>query len=375
MGQSPYRKDFEYPPGQGYFNTGAEGLLLKTCARSFEDYLRAKGIGAEGRPQLYEKGQECKSGIARLLGVSAKEIAVVSNASEAINRLCNSIPWNPGRDEVVINDLEFPSNVLPWLRLQKRGVKVRIVRNRNWHVVPEDFEREINDNTRLVSVSHVSYMTGSRLDIQEIGRMAHSVGAIYSVDATQSLGRIPIPMECIDYLVASTYKWLISPHGGGVVFCSRDLLDSFEPEAVGWWSVADIFRADRFERYELKSDASRLELGMPGFPVLYGISDAVAYLNEVGISRIEQDLQPVSDFLIEEVSKLKVELMTPLPQTQRAGLVSFLHPDCMRIAEELSGEGIQVWGGDRRVRISVHLYNDRSEVETLVKLLREKVRL
>src|SRR5690606_1758406 len=261
----------------------------KNTRKAFDEYLTAKAMGAAGRPLLYERDRECKRRLAEMLDVHSDEIAILSNASEGINRLCQSIDWRPGIDEIVINDLEFTSNALPWQKLQQQGVKVHVIRSENWTLSPSDFDRYINSNTRLVSVSHVSYMTGARLDISEIGRIAHEAGAIFAVDATQSIGRVPVPMEEVDYLVASSYKWLASPHGGGIVFCRREFLDLFEPAGVGWWSVADLFSDDRFERYELKDGAERLELGMPNFPVVLGIKEAVEYLNTIGVETIAAD--------------------------------------------------------------------------------------
>lgn len=368
MERSPYKKDFPGLENCVYLNTGAEGLLLNTFSEAARDYFQAKSRGGRGRPHLYAALQECRAKIASLLGVSPQEIAFLSSASEGLCRLCNALSWQEG-DEVVIDDLEFPSNVLPWLQLRRRGVRVRIVHHRGWNLETEDFARHITEKTRVVSVSHVSYRSGLRLDIPEIGRHAASAGAIFCVDATQSLGRIPVPLQGVDYLVSSTYKWLLSPHGGGIVFCRRSLLDRLEPDSIGWWSVSDHFSPDRFETYRLKGGAERLELGMPGFLSIYGLSQALSYLGGIGIPAIESQLQPVLDSLIEELQKLQVRLMTPRDPGRRAGLVSFEHEDSESLAEELACRNIQVWGGDGRVRISIHLYNDLQDVGELVTAL------
>ena len=363
---SDYKRDFPGLEGRVYLNTGAEGILLHSFCQAVGRYFQVKSQGAEGRPALYATEKECKQKIARMLGVGAEGIAFVSNASEGINRLCNSIAWKPGKDEVVIDDLEFPSNVLPWLKLSKSGVKVHIVRNRKWDLSADDFKQYINHNTRLVSISHVSYMNGLRFDITELGKLVHSVGGVFCVDATQALGRIPVPMEGIDYFVSSTYKWLLGPHGCGVVYCNPRLLDGLEPSEVGWWSVADIFLPDRFDTYSLKPNAARMELGMPNFVAIYALSDALDYLLGIGITAIESQLQPVCDHLVEELERLGVDLITPKQPEKRAGIISFLDEDGEGIAEQLARRDVHVWGGDGRVRISVHLYNDHRDVESLI---------
>jgi selenocysteine lyase/cysteine desulfurase len=366
---SIYKRDFPDLEDRVYLNTGAEGILLQSFRQAVGTYFRVKSRGAEGRPELYEAEKECERKIARLLGVCPEAIALVSSASEGINRLCNSIAWQPGKDEVVIDDLEFPSNVLPWLKLSKSGVKVHIVRNRKWDLSPDDFQQHINQNTRLVSISHVSYMNGLRFDITELGKLVHSVGGVFCVDATQSVGRIRVPMEGIDYLVSSTYKWLLGPHGCGVVYCNQGLLDELEPSEVGWWSVPDIFSPDRFDTYRLKPDAAKMELGMPNFLAIYALNDALDYLLNIGITSIESQLQPVCDHLVEELEGLGVDLITPRQPEKRAGIISFLDEDGEGIAKKLLRQGIHVWGGDGRVRVSVHLYNDHHDIERLIETL------
>ncbi len=368
--RSPYKPDFPGLENRAYLNTGAEGIPPKRCHAALEQYLSAKSRGAEGRPDLYALETACKQRIGQLLSTSAESIAFLGNASECINRLCNAIDWKPGHDEVIIDDLEFPSNVLPWLNLKRKGVEVKVLKSRSWFLTPEDFSAAISSRTRLVSVSHVSYSSGARLDIAEIAKIAHSRGAVFCVDATQSLGRIPVPLEGVDYLVASTYKWLLAPHGGGVLYCSPTLLPKLQPAAAGWWSVRDLFSEERFRTVDFKPTSARFELGMPNFLTLYGLNDSAAYLQEVGVAKIAGDLEPVCDFLIEELSRLPVSLMTPRQPERRAGLISFENANCEEIARRLAAERVHVWGGDGRVRISVHLYNDLTDAEQFIGSLR-----
>jgi selenocysteine lyase/cysteine desulfurase len=114
----------------------------------------------------------------------------------------------------------------------------------------------INSRTKLVSVSQVSYKTGAQIPfLAALSQEAHRAGAVFCVDATQALGRVPVSIEGVDFLVASAYKWLLGIHGMGVAYVSPELRDRLAPGAVGWYSVTDIFTPDRFERYELKAGA------------------------------------------------------------------------------------------------------------------------
>ena len=120
-------------------------------------------------------------------------------------------------------------------------------------------------NTRVwVTVSHVSYLSGLRLDIDPIARAAHAHGALLLADVTQSLGVVPVDVSECDFAVASTYKWLLGVHGSGVLYWNRARLPEFAPGAVGWFSVDNFISPDRFERFTWKPTAERFELGMPG---------------------------------------------------------------------------------------------------------------
>ncbi|MDQ2901511.1 MAG: aminotransferase class V-fold PLP-dependent enzyme, partial [Acidobacteriota bacterium] len=271
---------------------------------------------------------------------------------------------------VVISDLEFPSGVLAWLSLRPRGVTVRLVPSDAGRVSLESFQSAINENTRVVCVSDVSYKTGSRLPfLRELSRAAHAAGAILAVDATQSLGRLPVLLDGVDFLAASAYKWLLGIHGVGVAYLAPALRERLVPGALGWYSVPDVFTPDRFDHYDLKPGAGWLTPGMPAFPSIYVLRGSVEFLLDVGVDRIERDLRPLTGALREGIASLGFDLLTPADPARASGIVSFLHPDCDRIGEALKQRGVIVWTGDGRVRASVHLYNDQADVDRFLQSL------
>ncbi|MCX6619511.1 MAG: aminotransferase class V-fold PLP-dependent enzyme, partial [Acidobacteria bacterium] len=260
-----------------YLDTAAEGLPFPGCEQAVAAYFRDKAMGTPGRARLHQTEHETRSLAARLLGVEQEDVTMLSSATEGLNLLANSIDWRAG-SEVVMTDLEFPSNVLPWLRLRDRGVRVRVIRTHGGVVTLEDFAREITSSTRIVTVSAVSYKSGTRIPfLAELSKLAHAAGAHLCVDATQALGRLPVSVQGVDYLVASSYKWLLAPHGLGVVYLAPALRDALIPGAAGWYSVNEIFTADRFDRFEYKQGAGMLASGMPNFPGLYALGASLRY--------------------------------------------------------------------------------------------------
>jgi selenocysteine lyase/cysteine desulfurase len=353
-----------------YLDTAAEGLPMAESLSALGAYFRDKSMGSQGRHCLYQAEQAATVAAARLLGTAAENVALLSSASEAVNVLSHSLRWKLG-DEVVTTDLEFPSNVLPWLALKERGVHLRIVQCDSGAPRLEQFVSLMGPSTRLVIVSLVSYKTGTRIPfLAELGREAHRVGAVFCVDATQALGRMPVSLEGVDYLVASSYKWLLGIHGLGIAYLSPELCERLAPETLGWYSIRDIFVPDRFERYELKPGAARLLCGMPNFPPMYVLRKSIQSLLELGPARIDEILRPLMNRLRIGVEELGLDLLTPTGTDYSSGIVSFAHSKAESIGAALEEMGVIVWAGDGRVRASVHLYNDADDIERCLSALK-----
>ena len=134
----PNKEKFPQTREFTYLNTAAEGLLSTDCTDALAAYVRHKSSGSLGRPALYAMEQETVGLTADLLGTSPDSVTFLANATDGVNLLANSLEWREG-DEVLITDLEFPSNVLPWLRLKDRGVNVRVVRSEAGLLRLDDF--------------------------------------------------------------------------------------------------------------------------------------------------------------------------------------------------------------------------------------------
>lgn len=357
------RKDFPLTRRIAYLDTAAEGLPFPGCVKAVGEYFRDKSLGTPGRDRLHAVEWEARNLTARLLGASPQDVALLSSATEGLNLLANSIPWQAG-DEVVLTDLEFPSNVLAWLRLRDRGVRIRVIPSEDGVVTLDRFLQAMTRRTRLVTVSQVSYKTGTQIPfLSALGKEAHRAGARLCVDATQALGRVPVSVAEVDYLVASSYKWLLAPHGLGVVYLSPALRADLVPGSLGWYSCKDIFTADRFERFECKPGADMLVSGMPGFPGIYALRESVRYLVGIGPARIDAVLAPLVRQLHSGLSSLGLELLTPAEPAYASGIVAFTHSAAESIGAALQQRGVVVWSGDNRVRASVHLYNRVADIE------------
>jgi len=364
------RSDFLDLEGITHLYTGAECPMLVAGAAAMQDYARQKSRGEAGRVRHAAVAAECKAALARLhgAGVSAEDIGLVASASDGINQVCGTIDFAPG-DNVVVNDLEFPSVALPWLRLRERDVEVRVVRRKEWDISTEALLAAVDGRTRLVALSHVSFMNGLRHDVESIGKALEGTSTLFLMDTTQSLGVLPVSATVADFVVSSTYKWLLGTHGLGVLYWNRARRPDVEPGAIGWYSIADTFAPLREGSYTLKPDAGRFETGFVSYPAIYALHAAVPRLLEVGVGRIAVHVLALGEQVIKGLDALGLEVMTPRAAGRRGASVSFSHPRAVEVGAALAERNVLVWAGDGRVRASTHLFNDAEDVARYLEAL------
>ena len=245
------RSDFPVLEEVVYLNTGSYGLEPLPVQHAGEALgSQIAGRGTVGFDDEVEKrvGDVPRAAVARLLGASPDDVAVVTHATEA---LCQVAWWlKPGEGENVVSaDLEFPSVTYPWLRLARdTGVEVRLAPALH---DPASFSLDaiaavVDERTSVICVSHVQYATGHRLDPAGLVELARSVGATLILDVTQSAGVVPLdaPALGVDVLVSSGYKWLCSAPGAGICYLRPELWERLDPPFVGWKSTEDAFAFD-----------------------------------------------------------------------------------------------------------------------------------
>jgi selenocysteine lyase/cysteine desulfurase len=210
------KKDFIGLGQRAWFFCGAEAPVHRKVMDAFVEYMVARTRGPGGREQNAQTEWACKTNLARMIGGRAHDIALMSNSSEAISMVAQAVALQPG-DNVIINNLEFPSGVLPWLALKRQGLEVRVAKHNNWEMETNDIMDLVDDRTRLVMMSHVSYLSGTRIDYAKLYEQIRNTNALMLLDATQSLGVVPVDIRHTDMLVGSSYKWLLSTHGAGIL--------------------------------------------------------------------------------------------------------------------------------------------------------------
>jgi len=309
---------------------------------------------------------EAKKLFARLINADLGEIALTPNTSTGLNIAANVLEYPRGAN-VIVTDLEYPSVVYPWLR-KRLGVKVKYVRNLHGKILLEDIERTVDDNTVVVAISHVEYSNGFRHDLKSVAQIAHDHGALFVVDGAQSLGAVEVDVKCedVDFLATSCYKWLLGPVGAGFLYVREELIEKFEPPFVGWASVKpEVFKSIDLwnnRKLNLSGNASRFEVGQPSMISYAGAAAALSMILSVGIKEIENRVIDLTDYLIEALEDLGLELQTPEDNECRSGIVNFQIDYPQKVVTQMRERNIIVSARANGIRVSPHFYNTKDEI-------------
>ena len=360
------KSDFIGIEGVHHLAAGGETPMLKCHFDAMAQFATDKSMGMPGRERFFAVRQRAAQHLATMMSVVAGDIAFVGSSSAGINQVTHAFHWQPG-DEVVVVDDEYPSGRYAFVWLRRFGVNVIMPA---YHSNPDDelvaITAALSSRTKLVYVSHVSTRTGRRIDINALADAVHAKGAHLIVDATHSLGIVPVDASNIDFVVCSGYKWLLGTHLG-ILMWNRTLVEQLHPP-VGWRSAKPVLMPDA---YELHLDAARTEVGNPNFIDLYILENALRYANQVTIAAREAHALQYGAQLYEMFVEHGFQPTTPLQPQHRAGNICVATDYAADIVRAAQAENVLIWGDHdlRRIRCSVHGYVDLSDIDAACRIL------
>ena len=368
-----WRTEFPVTNTYIYMNHAGVAPLSHRAAEAMTAFVEDATInGAVNVDDWVETAEQCRSLAAKLINADASEIAFMKNTTQGILIAANGIDWNQG-DNVVTTAVEFPANVYPWWSLKERyGVETRMVPEKEGRIHIEDIISAIDENTRVVTISHVEFASGFRNDIKAIGEICNERDIWFVVDAIQSLGAIDVDVKSayVDILAADGHKWLLAPEGAAIFYCANDKLERLINTNIGWASVVN---PRDFLNYDLtqKPDATRFEEGSYNSVGLYGLKAAIELLLEVGISNIKTHILQITENLIEGLEAKGYRVITPTRNSERAGIVIFESDrnTPAELFEMLSQKNIITAERGSGLRVSPHFYNTESEIQRLLDIL------
>jgi selenocysteine lyase/cysteine desulfurase len=356
-----------------YFDHAAVAPLCEPARRALIEYADDATEHGDTRWLTWSRRvEDIRAAAARLVNVTADEIAFVPNTTAGIALVAEGFPWTAG-DNVVTLDNEFPSNQYPWLNLATRGVETRRVPISNEGRI--DYDRlaaACDRRTRIVAVSWIGYATGFRADVARLAQIAHDCGARFFLDAIQGLGAFPLDVRAtgIDYFAADGHKWLLGPEGAGLFYIRADRLEELRPQIVGWHSVA---HSGDYTRIELnfKPSAQRFEGGSQNMPGVLALGASIDLLLDLGIDNIAKQIVANTDDAAARLQSAGATIHSPRDANCSSGILSFTLPNEApeQTRRRALAANIALSCRAGRLRISPHAYNNAADLARLLEVV------
>lgn len=355
-----------------YFNHASTGPMCRPVIGKINEILAER---SELKPDEYNSflsiADETKELLGKYLNTDKDRIAFTDNTSNGFNILAKGICFEKG-DNIILNDIEFPSNVYPFLNLQKKGVEVKFVKSVDGIVTTEDIINAADEKTKLISVSFVQFLSGYKTDLEKLGEFCEENNIILSVDAIQGLGAFPLDVEkCkVDFISCGAQKWLLGLQGMAFIYVSKKLQDKMDPAFIGWLSVENAWDLLNFDM-KLKSSASVFQTGTVNTLGIYVLNVILKMFESYGYKRIENSVVDHTMFLRNQLNNIGMVLYpVELEEKYFSGIVTFRHNDANGLFNWLTEKNIFVSLREGLIRLSPHFYNNDDDIEKVVDAIR-----
>lgn len=373
---APYRSLFPHVnSGKLWLNHAAISPLNSRTKAAVDRYLLNRSEGTiDDFPQIVGISDHAKQGLGRLLNAPPRRIAFVNNTSDGLNIIANGLDWKSG-DRILLNDMEFPANVVPFLNLRRLGVEIDIIPSRNGEITLEQISSAITPRTRLLSLSFVQFLSGFRADITAVGALCKERGVLFCVDAIQGLGNAPMDVQSakIDFLSCGGHKWMLSMMGLGFIYLTEELQGRITQQFAGWTSNKDYFSRLFEYRLDFDDSARRYENGAQNNAGIVALGASAELLNEAGIPAIHAHLLALTDQVIAAADAKGWTVYTPREHSQRSGIVTLTVPDAERVFTALNAQNIIVSLREGKIRIAPHFYNTAEDISSVCNAISELV--
>jgi selenocysteine lyase/cysteine desulfurase len=335
--------------------------------RAHADRLQRKHLRYKAATQDHDC-EPLRRQVAATINGDPMEITFVPSTCDGVAMAANAIDWRPG-DNVVLPECEYPGAVYPWLNLVRRGVEVRMTPAPLGQVDMDALIARIDGRTRAVSISHVEWSSGYRVDVGRLGRLCRPRGILLVVDAIQTLGVTPVDVQEMqaDVLAAGCYKWLMGIPGAAVFYVRRDVMPRLLPDRAGQESVKTAMLC----RPELvwKDDAMRYQVGGDCTAAQVVLESSLGLLVESGIEHTHAHILSLLDRLMLGLQRLGFTITSSWTPQTRSTILSFTSGDSKRdeaLHKHLLEQDVITALRPYGIRVSPHLYNAPEDIDALL---------
>jgi selenocysteine lyase/cysteine desulfurase len=370
-------RQHEFPVTQKkiFLGHAAVCALPRRVAQAMNEGVNEGTLGDQEEFVLHRIADARAAG-ARLLRCQPEEVSLVGPTSLGLSFVAAGLDFRRG-DNILIYHDDYPSNVYPWMALAAKGVQVRLLNIRSLGAIrPVDVMGQVDENTRLVALASSHFISGHRLEHEAIGAFLRECGVLFCLDAIQTLGAFPTPVDHVDFLAADAHKWLLGPCGAGVFYVKHDLQAKLNPPVYGWHNVRNPnFIAQ--EKIEYRGGAAKFEAGTQNLVGLIGLLAAMELALEIGVDQIAAELARKRAWFVPALQAKGYSVLNPEPKPDGAsGITSAFLPgqDLAPLQKKLAEAGVIVSlrvnrKGQNYLRFSPHYYNTDIELHRVLELL------
>lgn len=364
-----------------YLNNASVSVMPKQSIEEMKEFLITyNSVGPdsiESEPLVTEKLRSARKIISKIINCQPDEIILTQSTTDGVNIVSNGLSFDSDSN-IIIRGLshEHHANLYPWLRLGNKTEIKNLPIDKNGFFNFDDFNKMVDDKTKLVSLSHALYNTGAVLPIEQVGKILENKIPFF-VDSAQTVGcldNVNVKNLRCNFMAFNGSKWLCGPMGTGLFFCDRKSSELLEPLSIGGES-AILYEESKLAFKDLPE---KFQTGFRNYVGVVGLESSAKYLYKFGIDNIYKKNKYLSDLLREELSKnSKVTLFGPTDSSERTSIVSFTveNHDPQSVVEKLEKQGIILAVREiyekKIIRASPHFFNTESQILQVVDALKK----
>ena len=364
-----------------YLNNASVSLMPLQSIDAMKDFLISYNtIGPDSKDSdlfVTEKLRNVRKIIAKIISCQPDEVVLTQSTTDGINFVANGLSFND-KSNIIIRGMthEHHSNFYPWIKLKEKISIKNLSIDENGFFKLDDLESFIDDNTKLVALSHALYNTGSILPVKEIGKIIQEKTSFF-IDAAQTIGcigDIDVSKIKCDFMSFNGSKWLCGPMGTGLFYCNRKSSELLKPQTIGGES-AIIYDETKLAFKEMPD---KFQTGFRNYVGIVGLESSVNYLLKFGLKNIHKKNQYLSNLFREELSKIKnIVLYGPKNPNNRTSIVSFNIKgiNSQELVDKLEKQNIILSVREildtKIVRASPHFFNTESEILQVIDAIKK----
>ena len=358
-----------------YLDTSTSGMVSRRAKDAMVAYMEDRfehGVTAAKLNELFAFGDGLRGTAAKMFNADAEEIFFGHGASEMINVFSAGVELKENAN-IVVTGLTFPSTPYTWVN-RVGEENVRMVKPENYAIPFEKIAEQVDENTAVLSLCLVENTTGFMHDLKKVSAFCQEKGIYLALDITQCVGAMKIDVKetPVDFIATSSFKWLGCEYGIGIGYISKRVMEKVKPVYVGW--VGNRNRMDHSKYVlNLEETAAKYETAIPNWVGLKGLEQAMEIYLELGVDDVQAYIMELVDYLYEEVAKVgHLSIRGDFAAENRSSIAYIEMPGEWGMNDDiLEANGIRAHMAGTAVRVALHYFNNKADVDRLVTFLKD----